>query len=167
MGAGGLWSKEKTEVFHSVVAKGMFVAKRSHPDISPTIAMLLGRVQESNMDGWKKVGRRCGYLNDTVNDHRFLRWNDHGLHIVNWYVDALFTVHEDFHSHTGEILILSEKGGAIIFISTKEQLNTRSSTETELVAVDDVVTKIVWTKTFLQFQGYPLNLKEHFFVMEK
>jgi hypothetical protein len=46
--------------------------------------------------------------------------------------------------------------GAISSISRKQKMNTRSSTEAELVAVDDVVGSIIWTKLFLEAQGYPL-----------
>ena len=39
-------------------------------------------------------------------------------------------------------------------VSTKQQLNARSSTEAELIAVDGVVTKIVWASHFLFGQGF-------------
>jgi hypothetical protein len=35
-------------------------------------------------------------------------------------------------------------------------MNTRSSTEAELVAADEVVGPMLWTKWFLQAQGYPV-----------
>ena len=38
--------------------------------------------------------------------------------------------------------------------STKQKLNTRSSTETELVAVHDRLPDIIWTRYFLKWQGY-------------
>ena len=38
--------------------------------------------------------------------------------------------------------------------STKQKLNTRSSTETEVVAVDDVMPLILWTNYFLEAQDY-------------
>jgi hypothetical protein len=38
--------------------------------------------------------------------------------------------------------------------STKQKLNTRSSTETELVAADDFMPLILWTGYFLAAQGY-------------
>ena len=47
--------------------------------------------------------------------------------------------------------------GAPITISRKQQLNTRSSTTAELVAVDDVATMILWTKLFLEEQGYKVD----------
>ena len=41
--------------------------------------------------------------------------------------------------------------------STKHKLNTRSSTEAELVSVDDCMPAICWTRYFLQAQGYAVN----------
>ena len=42
-------------------------------------------------------------------------------------------------------------------ISWKQKLNTRSSTEAELVAADDTTVMILWTKLFLEEQGYALE----------
>ena len=48
-------------------------------------------------------------------------------------------------------------GGAIQSMSRKQKLNTRSSTEAELVGADDAATQILWTKVFLEGQGYPID----------
>ena len=37
--------------------------------------------------------------------------------------------------------------------SSKQKLNTRSSTETELVAVDDLMPDVLWSRLFLEGQG--------------
>ena len=55
-------------------------------------------------------------------------------------------------SHTGVIMTMG--GGAIISSSRKQKLNTRSSTEAELIAADDALTDIMWTKEFLRAQNY-------------
>ena len=47
--------------------------------------------------------------------------------------------------------------GAIISVSTKQKINTRSSTEAELVSIDDVLSKILWTTRFLKEQGWKVN----------
>jgi hypothetical protein len=47
--------------------------------------------------------------------------------------------------------------GAVQSISRKQKLNARSSTESELVGVDDVLVMILWTKLFLEEQGYDIN----------
>ena len=41
--------------------------------------------------------------------------------------------------------------------SSKQKLNTRSLTETELVAADDFMPQILWTNHFLEAQGYKTN----------
>jgi hypothetical protein len=47
--------------------------------------------------------------------------------------------------------------GAVISISRKQGLNTRSSTEAELVAADEVAGTMIWAKLFLQAQGYSVS----------
>jgi hypothetical protein len=42
-------------------------------------------------------------------------------------------------------------------MSRKQKLNTRSSTEGELVGVDDAMMMILWTKLFLEEQGYKID----------
>ena len=39
----------------------------------------------------------------------------------------------------------------------KQKLNTRSSTETELVSADDVMPQVLWTTYFLDAQGYDVK----------
>lgn len=55
-------------------------------------------------------------------------------------------------SHTGGILTLGK--GAIYGTSTCQKLNTKSSTEAELVGVADVLPQILWTRYFLEAQEY-------------
>ena len=47
--------------------------------------------------------------------------------------------------------------GAIQSLSRKQKLNTKSSTEAELVGADDASTMILWTRLFLEQQGYPID----------
>ena len=47
--------------------------------------------------------------------------------------------------------------GSVIAMSKKQKLNTRSSTEAELVGADDAATMILWTGLFMEQQGYPLS----------
>ena len=53
--------------------------------------------------------------------------------------------------------INDENMGSVQSISSKQKLNTRSSTEAELVRVDDVATLVLWTKLFLEAQGYEIE----------
>ena len=47
--------------------------------------------------------------------------------------------------------------GAIQSISRKQKLNTRSSTEAELIGVDDAAVMVLWTKLFMEQQGYEVR----------
>ena len=72
--------------------------------------------------------------------------------LLMWYVDASFAVHPNMRGHTGGGLTMGR--GFPISVSTKQKLNTRSSTESELVGVDDMMPIICWTRYFLLSQGY-------------
>ncbi len=60
-------------------------------------------------------------------------------------------VHPNIQGHTGGVLTLGT--GAPVVTSTKQKLNTRSSTICEVVAVDDMIPQILWTWLFMQEQG--------------
>ena len=145
--------KIRAEQFHTTVAKGLFACKRTRPDIHPTIAVLCTRVKSPTENDWKKLERLMKFLNKTKNDKLILQADN--LHVIKWYVDAAFAVHPDFKSHTGGTMTYGT--GAPITMSRKQKLNTRSSTEAELVGTDDIVTMILWTKLFMEEQGYEIE----------
>ena len=62
-GEGGLLSRDEKEVFHHVIAKGLFINCCSRPDISPTISILSNGVREPNKNDWDKGRRLIKYLN--------------------------------------------------------------------------------------------------------
>ncbi len=78
-----------------------------------------------------------------------------GSGVLMWYVDASFAVHPNMHIHTGGGLTMGR--GFLIVSSTKQKLNTRSSTESELVSVDNMMPIIVWSCYFLMTQGYSVT----------
>jgi hypothetical protein len=145
--------KLRADIFHTFVAKGLFACKRARPDIHTTIAFLCTRVQEPTEDDWDKLLRLMYYLNGSTDEVLFLAADDQ--HVIKWYIDASFAVHHDFRSHTGGAM--SYGTGVPISISRKQKLNTKSSTEAELVGVDDATTLILWTKSFLEAQGYHIS----------
>jgi hypothetical protein len=77
----------------------------------------------------------------------------YSVRVVKWYVDTSFAVHPDFKSHTSAIMTK----GVMQSIARKQKMNMRSSTEGKLVTVDDAATMILWTKLFLEAQGYDMD----------
>ncbi len=72
------------------------------------------------------------------------------LNIVKWYIDVAFGVHPDYRSHTGATCTMGK--GAIISMSKKQKLNTKSSTTAKLVGVDDAIIMVLWMQLFLDAQ---------------
>jgi hypothetical protein len=104
-----------------------------------------------------KLVRMMKYLQQTQNYRLTLRMDD--SEHIHWFVDSSFAVHPDCRSHTGAAATLGK--GAVINISRKQSINTRSSTEAELVGVDDIATPMLWTARFMEAQGYPLTTVLH------
>ena len=75
-----------------------------------------------------------------------------GTNIVKLWVDGSYTMHPDMRSQTGGTMSLGK--GAIISTSIKQKMNTKTSTETELIAADDLMPHILWTNYLLNWQGY-------------
>ena len=141
------------ETYHHLVAKLLYLAKRSRPDILLAVSFLCTRVQAPDVDDWKKLGRCMRYLEDTKD--LFLTLEADDLSTIRWWVDASFGVHKDFKSHTGAAMSLGK--GAVYSMSTKQKVNTRSSTEAELVGVNDAIGMALWMRMFMEGQGYEIK----------
>ena len=47
--------------------------------------------------------------------------------------------------------------GAIVSDSTKQKVNARNSTKSEMIAADNMILKVLWTKRFLEAQGHQVK----------
>lgn len=148
-----LLSDDRSKTFYTFVMKGMFVCKRARPDIQPAIAFLSTRVRAPTEQDWTKLMRLMAFLQHTQNDVLTLEVDD--KQSIEWHVDAAFAVHPDYRGHTGAISTLGK--GAFSALSTKQKVNARSSTEAELIGIDDVISKILWAKRFIEAQGFRLE----------
>ena len=152
----GKVGNDKKEELHTTVAKALFLCKRARPDLQPTVPFLCTRVKAPDEDDWKKMLRMLKYLESTVDWELIIVEPDQGDELtVKWCPDAAFAVHQDMKSHTGAVITLGK--GAVNTISAKQKLNTRSSTEAELVAADDIAPQAIWTINFMKEQGHKCN----------
>ena len=126
-------SPEKVVQFHNLVAKTLYATKRARPDTCTAIAFLTTRVRAPDTDDWKKLTHLMRYLRGTRKMPLILSANGSG--ILKWWVDASFAVHPNLRGHSGGGLSMGR--GFPIVSSTKQKLNTRSSTESEIVGADD------------------------------
>jgi hypothetical protein len=143
-------SDELGNLYHHNVAKLLFLCKRARPDVQTAVAFLCTRVKAPDVDDYKKLGRVMQYLRGSM--YMPLTLEADGMSVIKWWADASFAVHPDMKSHTGGMMTLGK--GAIYGTSTRQKINTRSSTEAELVGLNDVMPQILWTRYFLEAQGY-------------
>jgi Reverse transcriptase (RNA-dependent DNA polymerase) len=144
---------ELSDLFHSNVAKLLYLAQRARPDILVTVAFLTTRVSSPDIDDLGKLKRVMRYLRDTEDLPLTLEASGDGA--IRWWVDASFAVHPNMRSHTGAVLSLGK--GAVFGMSSKQKINTKSSCEAELVGVDDALPTILWTLQFLKAQGFAVS----------
>jgi hypothetical protein len=145
-----LLDEDTATFFHHNVAKLLFLSKRTRPNIQTCVAFMCTRVRAPDSDDYKKLTRCMRYLRQSIALPLVLEADD--ANIIKWFVDGAFAVHNDMKSHTGAYMTLGK--GAAYAASTRQKLNTRSSTEAELVGVDDVMALVMWTRYFLEAQGY-------------
>ena len=148
-----LLGEDRAKHFHTTTAKLLFLTKRARPDLHQGVGFLTTRVRAPDEDDWKKLGRVIRYLR--ANKHLPLTLRADDARIMKWWIDASFAVHPDMKSHTGGNGSLGK--GSFYTASTRQKLNTKSSTEAELVGVDDLMPMILWSRYFLLAQGYKMG----------
>ncbi len=143
----------RAKAFHNITTKGIYVTRRARPDISLSIAFLTKRVKGPNIDDWRKLCHLVEYLRSTHELPMILVAD--GTGVLSWYVDASFAVHLNMRGHTGGTMTMGT--GFPFNKSTKHKLNTRSSMESEIVAVDNLIPQILWTHLFMKAQGFAVS----------
>jgi len=136
------------EDFHSRVAKLLYLAKRTRPDILLPVNFLCTRVLIPTVQDWKKLMRVYKYLLGTKGLCIYLQADDDNC--VKGYYDASYGVHTDMKSHTGACTTLGR--GAVYVTSSKQTIVAKSSTEAEMIAVSDHAGELIAQNEFYVHQ---------------
>ena len=148
-------SESRAENFHSVVASLLFVSRRCRLDIQTAVGFLCTRVSCPDEEDWDKLKRVLQYLRGTIDLVLTLGADD--IAKMQSWVDVSYGIHNDCKSHTGGCI--SFGWGVLLTMCQKQKLNTKSSTEGEIVGVSDYMPNMIWAKMFLEAQGY--HVKEN------
>ena len=132
------------------MAKLLYLSKRGRPDIQLAIAFLTTRVSCSTEEDLIKLKRVFLYLKGTRD--LTLTLGADSLTKIDTWVDAAYAVHEDMKSHTGGAVSMG--CGAFMCKSIKQKLNTKSSTEAEVVGASDFLPSTIWARMFMASQGF-------------
>ena len=123
------------------------------------VIFLTSRVREPTTQDLKKLVRILCYLNGTK-ELGLVLGGDKNSHIrLYGYGDAAFAVHpSNMRSHTG--LLLSVGRGIILVKSTSQKTVTKSSAESELVALSDLLSFAVNQLEFMKSMNLNIDHAE-------
>ena len=144
-----LLCKEKKELFVHLVMQGLYLSQRGWPDIRTAISFLCSHLNCPDEDDFKKLTRLIRYLHHTLYMCLVLGKDD--TESVRWWIDASYAVHPNMRGHSGATMSMGN--GSIYSGSWKQKMVARSSTESEVVGVYDVLPQIFGQRNFWRIRG--------------
>ena len=108
------------------------------------MAFLCTNVHAPDVYDYKKLARVIQYLSGAMRLELTIEPGKENS--PNWWVDTSHTVHPDMRSQSGMIMILGS--GAAYTVYTKQKIYTKSSTEAELVAINDSMAQLLCMRNF-------------------
>jgi len=110
-------------------------------------------VSKSDEDDWKKLRRGLLFMKNTINDKRIIGATT--LTELLMWIDAAYAVHCNMRGHMGGVMSLGH--GIVHGKSSKQKINVKSSTESELVGLSEYLPYNLWLRMFMSDQGYSLK----------
>ena len=147
--------KPRARAFHHSVAQLLFTSTRCRKYIQTAVAFLTTWVISTDEDDQNKLRRLLKYVKCTI--RLLLILSVDNLNIVKWLVNSSYAAHYDMCVHTGASMFMG--CGSVLSMSNNQKLNTKSSTEAELIESDDALTQMMWTKYFIKAQRYGIDKK--------
>ena len=93
------------DTFIHIVMQLLYFSQRAQPDIRNADSFLCGRLQQLDVDNYKKMVQVIKYLQGTMD--LLLRLHSHDTGKVKWWVNASYAVHPDMKGHIGGTLWVS------------------------------------------------------------
>ena len=90
--------------------------------------------------------RVLAWLKGSIDDIRYFGMKNTNEINMKCWVDAAYALNPDMKSHTGGSLSLGH--GTLSNKSSTQKLNTKSSTEAELVGLSEYLPYNIWMKNF-------------------
>jgi hypothetical protein len=140
--------KYDNKKYLSLVMSLMYLARLTRPDILMTTTYLASRCAGPNIKDYQKLLRIVSYLGGTVTTSMIFQRTGK-INPVIYADDSSHQYHlNDSKGHGGIIITLGS--APIMTKSYKLKLVTRSSTESELVVLEEAVTFAIWIKKLLK-----------------
>ena len=151
--------RTQAETFRCIVCKLLYVGIRARTDILTTLSYLTTRLSKPNTHDYKKLKRLLEYLNGTMDLPRICHSSSAPMGpipcILGW---TRRTQHTPTCGAIREGSCRSSLVDSYVRKSSKQKLNTKSSTEAELIGVSDYLPNTIWAMNFMAAQGVPCKL---------
>ena len=128
-----LLSEQAADKFHHTTAKLLYAAKRVRIDIDLAVSFLCTRVATRTKGDQFKLKHALSYLQGTKSMKRIIGTN--GLYYIQTWIDTSYAVHRDMMGHSGAIVSMGK--GTLMHSCAKQKINTKRSTESEIVGVSN------------------------------
>ena len=145
--------EERKTKFHHIVQKLLHICKRTRLDLQVAIGFLCTRVRQPTLQDWHKLRRVIQYVHGTRELKRIISISS--FNRIDIFIDASHGIHRDYRGQTGGCVTMGD--GVIHGRSSKQTLNSKSSTETELIGVSDYLPYPIWLINFYSEQGYEIK----------
>lgn len=145
--------RKKQDIFHSVVARLLWIMKRSRPDLETAVSFLCTRVSCSTTEDWNKLKRVLQFVNQTKSDERTIK-ADNLSEMLTW-IDASYAVHPNMRGHTGGAISFGK--GVVHARAGKQKPNVKSSTEAEIVGLSEYLPYNIFIKNFMSAKDTSLK----------
>ena len=147
-----LLSSSDKALYYSAAYKLLYVGKRTRPEILLAVNFLTTRAHNPTQEDMVKLHRVLEYLNSDPALPMILRVGEEFQ--LYTFADASHAIHKDMKGHNGVIIQL---GNACVYHkSSKQKMNSKSSTEAELINLSDAVPMTIWCNNFLKALAYEM-----------
>ncbi len=118
------------------------------------VSFLITRVQAPDEDDWGKLKRVLKYMKGT----QYLKLTlsaDAMNFAIHWYINRSHQIHKDCWGQTGSLVTFG--AGAVASSSNKQKCNTKSSTKTEIIALHNKLSDVIWMSYFVECQRFDID----------
>jgi hypothetical protein len=144
-----LSDKDRT-IYHTDVATLLFIACRTRVDLVLGVSELCRHTRAPTQQDDAKLDRVIAFMRQTAGMPLRLKARA-PLQVVT-SIDAAFANRSEMKSTSGACTTLGE--GMFVAFSRMQKLNSKSSTEAEIIALSDGGNTPLWLADWLEYQGY-------------
>ena len=130
--------------------------KRSQPEIETAIYFLCALVKDLDIHDWGKLRGVLQFLSQTIWGYRVIGADN--IYEVLTYVEASYAMHNNMRGHNGGCMTFG--WGLIHEKLYKQKLNTKGSTESEVVRASGFVQFSIWLAIYMEHQDYNVKRKQ-------